>query len=234
MPAIVDAAKLLRAGVLEGVTVLVAGAADQRAAAARPAFAAHVASTCAALGARVRTCSDDAAEAGEVAQVGELGESGAPDGVDRLVVDGAALFEAGALAAVTRADGVAAGREEIARAALRECLDGAWLISHAVANAAFLAARRPGRIVYIAPASAHDADADWLADAARAGLENLARTLSIEWARYDVVTAAIAPGAGTSGEHVATLCAYLCSPAGAYFSGCMLDLRGTRAHGGAR
>ncbi|HXM87235.1 MAG TPA: hypothetical protein VN889_06340 [Solirubrobacteraceae bacterium] len=232
MPAIVDAAKLLRAGVLEGVTVLVAGAADQRAAAARPAFAAHVASACAALGARVQTCSGDAAEAGEADEVGEVGESGAPDAVDRLVVDGAALFEAGALAAGTRADGVAAGREEIARAALRECLDGAWLVSHAVANAAFIGARRPGRIVYIAPASAHGADG--LADAARAGLENLARTLSVEWARYDVATATIAPGASTSGEHVATLCAYLCSPAGAYFSGCLFDLRGTRAQGGAR
>jgi NAD(P)-dependent dehydrogenase (short-subunit alcohol dehydrogenase family) len=233
MSAIVDAAKLLRAGVLEGVTVLVAGAADERAAAAGPAFAAHVASTCAALGARVRTSSSDAVAAGEADEMGEAGEVGASDGVDRLIVDGAALFEAGALvAAAARAAGVAAGREEIARAALRACLDGAWLVSHAVANAAFIEARRPGRIVYIAPPSAHGAGG--LADAARAGLENLARTLSIEWARYDVVTATIAPGASTSGEHVATLCAYLCSPAGAYFSGCMLDLRGTPASGAER
>ena len=64
------------------------------------------------------------------------------------------------------------------------------------------------------------------ADAARAGLENLARTLSIEWARYGITTVAIAPGEKTAASEVAALIAYLASPAGAYFSGCLLDLRG--------
>ena len=36
---------------------------------------------------------------------------------------------------------------------------------------------------------------------------------------------AIAPGEGTPAGEVAALCAYLASPAGAYFSGCLLDLR---------
>src|ERR671934_252664 len=48
----------------------------------------------------------------------------------------------------------------------------------------------------------------------RAGLENLARTLSIEWARHAVTTVAIAPGASTSAGELAALVAYLASPAG--------------------
>jgi NAD(P)-dependent dehydrogenase (short-subunit alcohol dehydrogenase family) len=226
MPQTVDAAKLLRAGVLEDVGVLVAGATGERDASPRPTFAAHVALACAALGARVQSWS---------AAAGENGEARVPDGVEVLVVDGAALFDASALAAPARSFDPPAGREAIARAALRECLDGAWQASHAVANAAFIAARRRGRIIYIAPACGRDENvAGALADAARAGLENLARTLSIEWARYEITTATIAPGASTSGEEVAALCAYLASPAGAYFSGCQLDLRGTRAPSGAR
>jgi NAD(P)-dependent dehydrogenase (short-subunit alcohol dehydrogenase family) len=207
MPQTVDAAKLLRAGVLEDVGVLVGGPAGEHDAASRPTFASHVASACAALGARVLSWS---------AADGEDVEARVCDGVDVLVVDGAALFDAGAH------DGV--------RTALRECLDGAWQASHEIANAAFIGAQRRGRIIYIAPACARDQDvAGGLADAARAGLENLARTLSIEWARYEITTATIAPGVNTSGAEVAALCAYLASPAGAYFSGCQLDLRGTSA-----
>ncbi len=108
------------------------------------------------------------------------------------------------------------------------CLDASWNVTRAVANRAFLPEGRGGRIVYLAPPP----DAGEHADAARAGLENLARTLSIEWARHAVTTVAIAPGAANTvgaanapGE-VAALTAYLASPAGAYFSGCLLDLRG--------
>jgi NAD(P)-dependent dehydrogenase (short-subunit alcohol dehydrogenase family) len=226
MPETVDAAKLLRAGVLEDVGVLVAGTPGERDASSRPTFASHVASASAALGARVHSWS---------AAAGEGAEARVPDGVEVLVVDGAALFDAGALATPARSFDPPAGREEVARASLRECLDGAWQASQTVANAAFIAAQRRGRIIYVAPACARDQNvASTLADAARAGLENLARTLSIEWARYEITTATIAPGASTSGEEVAALCAYLASPAGAYFSGCQLDLRGTRAPSGAR
>jgi hypothetical protein len=64
------------------------------------------------------------------------------------------------------------------------------------------------------------------AEAARAGLENMARTLSIEWARRGIRPVAITPGAATSPAEVAELVAYLASPAGAYFSGCRFDLGG--------
>jgi len=136
-----------------------------------------------------------------------------------LVVDGSSLFVCAGRAA--------GGGPWEQRRALLDCLDASWNLTRVLAAAAFLAPGRPGRIVYVAPA----AEAGAHADAARAGLENLARTLSIEWARHAITTVAIAPGGGpeAAGE-VAALSAYLASPAGAYFSGCLLDLRaGARA-----
>ena len=76
----------------------------------------------------------------------------------------------------------------------------------------------PGLIALIAPppGDAHHA-------AARAGLENLARTLSIEWARHEIRTVAILPG---EDEHaVPELVAFLASKAGAYYAGCAFTLR---------
>jgi NAD(P)-dependent dehydrogenase (short-subunit alcohol dehydrogenase family) len=102
-------------------------------------------------------------------------------------------------------------------------LEASWRVTQAVANAAFIERGAAGRIVYVAPAP----DAGVQADAARAGLENLARTLSIEWARYGISPLTIAPGAATSPAEIAALVGYLASPAGAYFSGCLLDLSGT-------
>ena len=61
-------------------------------------------------------------------------------------------------------------------------------------------------------------------EAARSGLENLARTLSIEWARYGIRPVAILPGSATEPEEVAELAAYLASRAGGYYSGCAFRL----------
>ena len=148
-----------------------------------------------------------------------------PADADILVVDAASSFSS---APTTEPDNPAAA----AGAALRRSLDEAWQASHAVANAAFIEPGRPGRIFYVAPrcpplthATAAHAGTDH-ADAARAGLENLARTLSIEWARHAITTVALAPGPHTTPDHVAGVVAYLASPAGAYFSGCQLDMRG--------
>ncbi|MDO8186114.1 hypothetical protein Q5424_08625 [Conexibacter sp. JD483] len=104
---------------------------------------------------------------------------------------------------------------------LRRALDGAWVTIRAVAVAAWIEPGRPGRVLLVAPPpSAEDPAAEGL----RAAAENVARTLSIEWARHGVTTVAITPGARTGDGELATLVAYLASPAGDYFSGARLSL----------
>lgn len=104
---------------------------------------------------------------------------------------------------------------------LRAALDGAWIAVRAVANGAFIPDARGGRVVVVAPPPD---GGDPAAAGLRAAAENLARTLSIEWARHAITTVAITPGATTDDAQLAALAAYLASPAGAYFSGCRLAL----------
>lgn len=125
-----------------------------------------------------------------------LGAVSGSEAVDVLVWDGAAAFAA------------AAGVEAVCAA-----LDGAWLAIQPVAQ-------NPMLILLLAPPPG-----DAHAEAARAGLENLARTLSIEWARLGIRPVAVHPGVATSAGEVAELAAFLASPAGAYYSGCRFDLR---------
>lgn len=106
---------------------------------------------------------------------------------------------------------------------LRAALDLAWVSVRAVANAAFIPRSRGGKVTLIAP-RAGGTGSDAAAAAARAAAENLARTLSIEWARHGITTVAIAPGGDTDDAQLAALAAYLASPAGDYFSGCRLAL----------
>jgi NAD(P)-dependent dehydrogenase (short-subunit alcohol dehydrogenase family) len=197
------APELLRPGLLEGASVLVAGATEPGA-----PFGIAVREACTGLGARVSECraiSDRLDFAEEAAMDEEVKATLAGAGrIDLLVVDCAGLFALGGL---------------------RACLDATWNVTRAVASLAFLPTEpslSPRRIVYLAPAP----DAGEYADAARAGLENLARTLSIEWARHAITIVTVAPGEETPAGEVAALTAYLASPAGAYFSGCLLDLRG--------
>jgi len=200
------ATDLLRPGLLEGTSVLMAGTTEPVV-----PLGTAVGEACKELGADVHTC--------------------APDAVDEAAVDQmvtAAITEAGSLALL-----VVDGAGLFAQGGLRNCLDATWNITRAVVNVAFMAAGPSlssragpglptGRIIYLAPAP----DAGKFAGAACAGLENLARTLSTEWARHGITLVTIAPGDKTDAGEVAALCAYLASPAGAYFSGCLLDLRG--------
>ena len=125
----------------------------------------------------------------------QLGATSETSDLDVLVVDAAALF-----AATSGVD------------AVRAALDGAWGAIHPHAAGAKL-------ILLLAPPPGHAH-----AEAARAGLENVARTLSIEWARDEIRPVAIHPGAATAAEEVAELAAFLASAAGAYYSGCRFDL----------
>ncbi|MCW3019842.1 MAG: hypothetical protein JWN10_2150 [Solirubrobacterales bacterium] len=216
----IDASTLLRPGLLEHVSVLLARASPTGPDAS---FGDSVGAACTGLGARVSECRlvVDAAREGRDDAV----ERAALDAVEQALVDagGIQLLAVDAASVFSRAGEVDGhgDRGDGARHALRACLDASWNVTRAVAERAFLPESRGGRIVYLAPPS----DAGEHVDAACAGLENLARTLSIEWARHGVTAVAIAPGVASAAE-VATLTAYLASPAGAYFSGCVLDLRG--------
>lgn len=217
MPTI-EASELLRPDLLEGVSMLLLAGVPAPAEEAGSVGAA-IGAAFAGLGAHVSVCwpvADRSQGADDVAADDAANQALAEAGsIEVLVVDGAGLFARGL------ARGDVAG-EGAARGALRACLDAAWNITRAVVNVAFLPAGRAGRIVYIAPAP----NAGEHADAARAGLENLSRTLSIEWARHGITAVTVAPGGGTSAGDLAALAAYLASPAGAYISGCLLDLRG--------
>jgi len=219
-----QASELLRPRLLEGVSVFVAGAPPPIAPSgtSTDALGASVRSACAALGARVsawRVIAEPTAAAGQGAEpaaeqaVGDaLADAGS---IAVAVIDAASLF-------ARAAGGEGDGHPDGARSALVASLDATWSITRAVVNLALLPERAGGRIVYLAPAPT----AGQYADAALAGLENLSRTLSIEWARYGITAITLAPGAHTPASEVALLTAYLASHAGAYFSGCLLDLRG--------
>lgn len=112
-------------------------------------------------------------------------------------------------------------RPAFADGGLRATLDLAWIAVRAVANGAFVPDGRGGKVVAITPPPD---DANPEAAGVRAAAENLARTLSIEWARHGIATVALAPGPDTSDAELAALAAYLVSPAGDYFSGTRLAL----------
>ncbi len=159
------------------------------------AGAAELAPSFAELGARTATlAADPADEPGAEAEAAALGP------IDALVV----------IAPPHRPD-----------VELHEAAHGAWVAARSVANAAWIGEGRSpgGKIVFIAPAPSSAAD-----HALRAAYENLSRTLSIEWARYGIRTTTITPGDATTDEEVASLVAYVVSPAGDYFSGARLDL----------
>jgi NAD(P)-dependent dehydrogenase (short-subunit alcohol dehydrogenase family) len=125
----------------------------------------------------------------------------APSDAGALVYDGRADFGSGEAAGLHRA------------------LDAAWEAVLAFAPG-LIDRGRVGKIVVIAPAP----DAGPFAEAVRSALENLARTLSVEWARHGITAVTILPGGATAAETVHELVAYLLSPAGGYFSGCALRL----------
>jgi NAD(P)-dependent dehydrogenase (short-subunit alcohol dehydrogenase family) len=158
----------------------------------------HVAAACAALGAATTVLDVDLRDEEAVgAAAAALGP------VDTLVCDAARPFAA------------AGGGVD----ALLASLEGAWNATRAVANAVW----RPGaggKLVLLGPRPRDGAHAGALG----AALENTARTLSVEWARYAIRSSAVLPGDATSDDDVAALVAYLASRAGDYFSGCAFTL----------
>lgn len=111
--------------------------------------------------------------------------------------------------------------------ALATSLERCWISVRALAAGALIESESRGKIVLVAPSPG----AGRHAMAARSALENLARTLSVEWARYGVCTTAVLPGDETVEEQLMELLCYLLSPAGDYFSGCRLELGAVRVSG---
>jgi len=214
----IDVTEVLRAGLLDGVPIALAHAGA--AGIAGGSTASVVGAACSELGAIVHElpliCTEqpEADDAAVDAAVGATPDSGA--GIRMLLVDAGGMF---------------AGQAD----AMVATLEASWRVTRAVANAAFIPGEAGGRVAYLAPPTLAAGDRREPgafaahADATRAGLENLARTLSIEWARFGISPVAIAPGPSTTAEEVAGVVAYLASPAGDYFSGCQLDLRAVTA-----
>lgn len=157
-----------------------------------------LASACATRGAHVHDLpAEPADEAAVAAAVAAL------PGVDVLACDAGALLGAGGGGG----------------AALSDALAATWNATRAVLTGR-LEPQGAGMVVLVAPRPRDGEQAG----AGAAALENLARTTSVEWARLGVRVVTVRPRDVTPDAALADLLAYLASPAGAYFSGCVLDL----------
>ncbi len=128
------------------------------------------------------------------------------------------------------------------RAVTRLNLDATWYVTTQVASRSMIE-RGYGKIVSITMTPRRGLPGMSHSSAARAGVESLTRTLSVEWGKYGIRTAAIAPGIVhtaawenygldpdmmgekmpakrlQSADDVASLVGFLVSPGGDYISG---------------
>lgn len=132
-------------------------------------------------------------------------------------------------------------------------VQGTWLMTHAAATKAFIP-QGGGRVLSVTLSPHHGMPGMVHSGAARAAVENMMRTLAIEWARFGITTCALAAGQfatetlmtkypqvvvdnlersipiGRAGrpEEIAWLVAYLASPAGDFVSGTTITIDGAR------
>jgi citronellol/citronellal dehydrogenase len=132
-------------------------------------------------------------------------------------------------------------------------VQGTWQMTHAAATKAFIP-QGGGKVVSVTLSPHQGMPGMVHSGAARAAVENMMRTLSIEWSRFGVTLCAVAAGQfgtevlrtkypkevaenvvrtvplGRLGEpeEMAWLVAYLASPAGDFFSGCVITIDGAR------
>ena len=132
-------------------------------------------------------------------------------------------------------------------------VQGTWLMTHAAATKAFMP-QREGKVVSVTLSPHHGMPGMVHSGAARAAVENMMRTLAIEWARFNVKLCALAAGQfdtevlrtkypkpvaenvhrtvplqrlGTP-EEMAWMVAFLASPAGDFHSGSVITIDGAR------
>ncbi len=132
-------------------------------------------------------------------------------------------------------------------------VQGTWLMTHAAATKAFIP-QGGGKVLSVTLSPHNGMPGMVHSGAARAAVENMMRTLAVEWARFGIKTCALAAGQfatetlltkypqvvvdnlersipiGRAGraEEMAWLVAYLASPAGDFFSGTTITLDGAR------
>ncbi len=132
-------------------------------------------------------------------------------------------------------------------------VQGTWNMTYAAATKAFIP-REGGKVISVTLSPHNGMPGMVHSGAARAAVENMMRTLSIEWSRFGIRCVAVAPGQigtetfktkypakmvetmattiplGRVGEpeEVAWLITYLASPAGDFFSGTTVTLDGAR------
>ena len=132
-------------------------------------------------------------------------------------------------------------------------VQGTWQMTHAAATKAFIP-QCSGKVISVTLSPHNGMPGMVHSGAARAAVENMMRTLSIEWARFGIRLCAVAAGQfdtevlrtkyppqvaenvhrtiplgrlGTP-EEMAWMVAYLASPAGDFLSGCVITIDGAR------
>jgi citronellol/citronellal dehydrogenase len=132
-------------------------------------------------------------------------------------------------------------------------VQGTWQMTHAAATEAFIP-RRGGKVISVTLSPHNGMPGMVHSGAARAAVENMTRTLSVEWARFGIKLTALAAGQfdtevlrtkyprevtenvsrtiplGRLGrpEEMAWMVAYLASPAGDFVSGAVITIDGGR------
>ena len=132
-------------------------------------------------------------------------------------------------------------------------VNGTWLMTHAAATKAFIP-QGGGKVISVTLSPHNGMPGMVHSGAARAAVENMMRTLAIEWSRFGIRTCALAAGQfatetflekypqavldhvarsvplGRTGraEEIAWMVAYLASPAGDFVSGTTITIDGAR------
>jgi len=200
-----------------------------------------------------------------VAEVKEAGGQGEGESLDIRDEDGVGRFFDGVMERHGRLDLLvnnAGGQfmspaEAISPKGFRTVIElnvqGTWQMTHAAATKAFIP-QQEGKVLSLTVSPHMGFPGMVHTGAARAAVENMMRTLSVEWARFGIRLVAVAVGQfdtetlrtkypkavvenvantvplarlGTE-EEMAWLLAFLASPAGDFFSGCVLTIDGAR------